>query len=119
MRTSWPSVSSGRYAPVNSVWTKKFRAGRIASCAGSWHQRRMGRKMLYPERTELPLAAGTTARIDAVRHEGETRLDLIRTALDLELARRGAPKAPPDAPQPQTASGTAQRMAKGKAKGGA
>lgn len=52
----------------------------------------MGRKLRYPERTELPLAAGTTARIDAVRQEGETRLDLIRHALDLELTRRGAPE---------------------------
>lgn len=79
----------------------------------------MGRKMLFPESVNLSLPAGTLARLDAGRHEGETRLDLIRTALDLELSRRGVPKAAPDAATPPNASGTAQRMAKGKAKGGA
>ncbi|MCD1645254.1 hypothetical protein [Aurantimonas coralicida] len=44
--------------------------------------------MQYPERITLPLAEGTTARIDAVCAEGEPRLDVIREAIERELKRR-------------------------------
>ncbi|MCW7544903.1 hypothetical protein N7I30_13935 [Aurantimonas litoralis] len=49
---------------------------------------RVGRKMQYPERITLPLAEGTTARIDAVCADGEPRLDVIREAIERELKRR-------------------------------
>lgn len=49
-----------------------------------------GRKKLYPERLTLPLEGGTTARIDSVVRDNETRLDVIREAVEAELARREA-----------------------------
>lgn len=48
----------------------------------------MGRKKRWTERILLPLAMGTVARIDAVLEAGETRLDLVRAAVDRELRRR-------------------------------
>lgn len=48
----------------------------------------MGRKKQWTERIQLPLADGTTERIDAALEEGEVRLDLIRTAIERELKRR-------------------------------
>lgn len=47
-----------------------------------------GRKMLYPVRITLPLADGVTDRIDALVSDGETRLDIIREAIERELKRR-------------------------------
>lgn len=49
---------------------------------------RVGRKKEFEESLRLPLAAGTTARIDAMLAEGEPRLDLIRDAIERELVRR-------------------------------
>lgn len=49
---------------------------------------RVGRKKEFPERITLPMAEGTTARIDAAVREGEVRLDVIREAIDRELKRR-------------------------------
>jgi hypothetical protein len=48
----------------------------------------MGRKKLWPRRLTLPLASETVARIDSCLEEGETRLDLIRAAIERELKRR-------------------------------
>jgi hypothetical protein len=48
----------------------------------------MGRKKLYGERIELPVAEGTKGAIDTVLDEGETRLDFIRAAIERELKRR-------------------------------
>lgn len=48
----------------------------------------MGRKKLWDERILLPLAAEMLERLDANLAEGETRLDLIRTAIERELRRR-------------------------------
>lgn len=48
----------------------------------------MGRKKLWDERILLPLAEGTLDRIDAQLAETETRLDLIRAAIERELKRR-------------------------------
>lgn len=48
----------------------------------------MGRKKLWDLRILLPLATGTADRIDAALDEGETRLDLIRQAIERELKRR-------------------------------
>jgi hypothetical protein len=59
---------------------------------------RVGRKMEYPDRITLPLAHGVLARIDAALDEDEPRLDLIRTAIDRELKRRGVKASPPSAP---------------------
>lgn len=49
---------------------------------------RVGRKKEFPERITLPLAEGTTARVDAAAREGEVRLDVIREAIERELKRR-------------------------------
>ena len=49
---------------------------------------RVGRKMEFPDRITLPLAAGVVERIDAALEDGEPRLDLIRAAIDRELKRR-------------------------------
>ena len=48
----------------------------------------MGRKKLWDERILLPLAAETLAGVDAALQDGETRLDLIREAIEKELKRR-------------------------------
>ncbi len=48
----------------------------------------MGRKKLWDERILLPLAAETLKEIDAAIGDSETRLDLIREAIERELKRR-------------------------------
>ncbi len=48
----------------------------------------MGRNKEYPDRLTLPLAEGVVARLDEAREEGETRLDVIRVAIERELKRR-------------------------------
>lgn len=48
----------------------------------------MGRKKEWTEQLRLPLAEGTTARIDAVLADGEARLDMIRGAISTEIKRR-------------------------------
>lgn len=48
----------------------------------------MGRKKLWEDRILLPLAEGALDRIDSALDEGETRLDLIREAIERELKRR-------------------------------
>jgi hypothetical protein len=48
----------------------------------------MGRKKLWDERILLPLTAETLVRIDTNLGDEETRLDLIRQAIDRELKRR-------------------------------
>lgn len=50
----------------------------------------VGRKMLWPEKLTLKLPEGGTARIDAVLKEGEPRLDMIRAAVEKEIAFREA-----------------------------
>ena len=56
---------------------------------------RVGRKMEFPDRITLPLAAGVVDRIDAALEPGEPRLDLIREAIERELKRRERVKARP------------------------
>lgn len=48
----------------------------------------VGRKKQWTERITLPMAEGTTARIDAALSAGEVRLDLIRKAIEAELKKR-------------------------------
>jgi hypothetical protein len=48
----------------------------------------MGRKKLWPERLTLPLTTEMVSEMDAELLEGETRLDLIRAAIERELKRR-------------------------------
>jgi hypothetical protein len=48
----------------------------------------MGRKKLWPERLTLPLTTETVEQMDAALQEEETRLDLIREAIERELKRR-------------------------------
>jgi hypothetical protein len=52
----------------------------------------MGRKKQFTERIQLPLAEGTTAKIDSVLADGEVRLDFIRAAIERELKRREGSK---------------------------
>lgn len=49
---------------------------------------RRGRPKLYAEQIRVPLAAGMTAAIDAVRRDDEDRLSLIRAAIEREIKRR-------------------------------
>jgi hypothetical protein len=49
---------------------------------------RVGRKKLWAENVNLTLPEGAKARMDAALDEGEDRLDLIRAAIERELARR-------------------------------
>jgi hypothetical protein len=48
----------------------------------------VGRKKLWAENVNLTLPEGAKARMDAALDEGEDRLDLIRAAIERELARR-------------------------------
>jgi hypothetical protein len=48
----------------------------------------MGRKKEWTEQLRLPLAEGTTGRIDSVLEEDEPRLDMIREAIEREIKRR-------------------------------
>jgi len=52
--------------------------------------------MEFPERLTLPLPKGMTARLDASRHDGESRLDVIREAVERELKRRERQKDKPE-----------------------
>jgi len=47
----------------------------------------MGRKKQWSEDMVARFAEGTTARIDAVREDGEDRTDFIRAAVERELKR--------------------------------
>lgn len=69
----------------NSVYTKA-----IALTEFHMHDSlpRVGRKKQWTERIQLPLADGTTGRIDSLLEPGEVRLDLIRSAIDREIKRR-------------------------------
>lgn len=60
----------------------------IATAAGEPVKRTVGRKMEFPDRITLPLAAGVVARIDSVLQPNEPRLDLIREAIEREIKRR-------------------------------
>lgn len=48
----------------------------------------MGRKKTVHENINLTLPAGAKDRMDAACEDGENRLDLIRSAIETELARR-------------------------------
>lgn len=50
--------------------------------------RRVGRKMLWPDKMIAPLKEGRLARIDAILRPGETRTDFVREAIDQALAKR-------------------------------
>jgi len=52
----------------------------------------MGRPKQFDERIQLTLVEGTTGRIDALLEAGEYRLDFIRTAIEVEIAKRSQEK---------------------------
>jgi hypothetical protein len=52
----------------------------------------MGRPKQFDERIQLTLVEGTTGRIDALLMDGEYRLDFIRTAIEVEIAKRSQEK---------------------------
>ena len=54
---------------------------------------RVGRKKEFEKRITLPLPAEMLARIDAALASDEPRLDMIREAIEAELARREAGRA--------------------------
>jgi hypothetical protein len=54
----------------------------------------MGRKKQWTERIQLPLAEGTTDRIDTLLDDGEVRLDFIRAAIEREINRRNRDRKP-------------------------
>ena len=54
----------------------------------------MGRKKQWTERIQLPLADGTTEKIDSLLDEREVRLDFIRVAIEREIKRRERLKKP-------------------------
>jgi hypothetical protein len=49
---------------------------------------RRGRKMKFPEKMVTPFPPGTISRMDAVIGDTEDRTDLVRDAVEKELARR-------------------------------
>ena len=51
---------------------------------------RVGRRKEFEKRITLPLPAEMLARIDAALAHDEPRLDMIREAIEAELARREA-----------------------------
>lgn len=52
----------------------------------------MGRQRRWHEQIKLTLPEGAKARMDAALQDGEDRLDLIRSAIELELERRAKAK---------------------------
>lgn len=60
----------------------------------------MGRKKLWEERLHLTLSKGAKDAIGAAVLPGEDVLDLVRTAIDRELKRRGHDPMPPPANDP-------------------
>ena len=52
--------------------------------------KKMPRRKLFEARVNLPLTADLLAAVDAVVEPDETRVDLIRKAIKLELERRKA-----------------------------
>lgn len=61
--------------------------------------RGVGRPKINAEQIPARFPAGTFARIDGVLGRSETRTDLIREAVEREIARRLAAQAEPQAPQ--------------------
>jgi hypothetical protein len=50
--------------------------------------KKVGRKLLWPERLGVKLPAGTLARIAAVLRDDEVRIELLRNAVLKEIERR-------------------------------
>jgi hypothetical protein len=53
-----------------------------------YEKRAMGRKKLWDERITLPISTEMIEALDDALHKDETRLDLIRLAIEKELKRR-------------------------------
>jgi len=63
----------------------------------------MGRPKQFDERIQLTLVEGTTGRIDALLGDGEYRLNFIRTAIEVEIAKRSQEKPAPKRRKPSLA----------------
>lgn len=50
--------------------------------------RKVGRKLRYPDKIIAPLPAGSLDRMMAVLEDGEDKTDLLRDAVERELKRR-------------------------------
>lgn len=73
-------------------------------CVTRTRMAKRGRPLIYPERLNLAVASGVCERLDLVREEGETRLEVIREAIDRELVRREGmrPRPSPRSPKAPT-----------------
>ena len=93
-------ISAMTYA-VNTSYEEK--AKKISTLeADETIPRRVGRKKLWTDEINGRFMAGTKARIDAVRLEGEDRSDFLRAAVEAELKRREiAITSPPSLPAGQ------------------
>ena len=65
---------------------------RVDDSPAPMHTFSMGRPKQFDERIQLTLVEGTTGRIDALLEAGEYRLDFIRTAIEVEIAKRSQEK---------------------------
>jgi hypothetical protein len=72
------------------VWDCRYRLSALASIADIGYPCGMPRPMLYPDIMPARLSAGTLDRMRAVLRDGETVADLLRVAVEAELARRAA-----------------------------
>jgi hypothetical protein len=60
----------------------------MTAIAESLMPRRVGRKLMWPERISAKFAAGTLKRIADVLADREERLNFIREAVEREIDRR-------------------------------
>jgi hypothetical protein len=74
---------------ITYIWYRGSMKGAVLPLSRTYAKpRNMGRKKRWTERLTLPLAEGTTARMDGALEPGEARVDLIRAAIERELKRR-------------------------------
>lgn len=69
-----------------------YARNRVDDSPAPVHTFAMGRPKQFDERIQLTLVEGTTGRIDALLENGEYRLDFIRTAIEVEIAKRSQEK---------------------------
>ena len=83
---------------VHAIWGASIETGitdarnRVDDSPAPVHSFAMGRPKQFDERIQLTLVEGTTGRIDALLEDGEYRLDFIRTAIEVEIAKRSQEK---------------------------
>lgn len=73
----------------------------------------MPRPMLYPDTMPARLPAGTIDRMRAVLRDGETVADLLRVAVEAELARRAAEAGTPGEQAPASIGADREHLTAG------